>query len=203
MAIKEIMVKTVAEAITGSSLKAKILSWLYVESDPADRFTERQLARDTGISSGSIHKVLMALVDDQLVVREHGARGPEYRAPFEDPRFKSLISFFRQESEIVALLKRALKPFKSIEYAGIFGSFARGATHRGSDIDVLVLESSDEHRLQIMAALSSVSDKIKREVNPQFYSVQEFRENAAAGEAIALSILSNPRIALKGELTWS
>lgn len=195
--------KTVAEAITGSRLKAKILSWLYVESAPDDRFTERQLARQLGIPSGSIHKVLMALVADQLVVREEASRGPEYRAPFDDPRFKSLISFFRQESQTVSALKRALKSFKAIEYACIFGSFASGTTHKDSDVDVLVLETSDDDRFQIIAALSRVSDKIQREANPQFYSVEEFRNNASQGETIALSILSNPRIPLKGSFTWS
>ena len=73
--------------------------------------------------------LLLALVADQLVVREETSRGPEYRAPFDDPRFKSLIMFFRQESVIVTALQRALKPFKSIEYACIFGSFASGTTH--------------------------------------------------------------------------
>jgi predicted nucleotidyltransferase len=195
-------VKAVAEAITGSRLKAKILNWLYVESAPEDRFTERQLARQVGIPPGSIHKVLLRLVADQLVVREEGVRGPEYRAPFEDPRFKSLISFFRQESEIVSVLKRAVKPFKSIEYACIFGSFASGTTHKNSDVDVLVLETSENDRFQIISALSGVSDKIKREANPQFYSVEEFRSNADRGETIALSILGSSRITLKGSFTW-
>jgi predicted nucleotidyltransferase len=195
-------VKTVAEAITGSRLKAKILNWLYVEATASTRFTERQLAKQLGIPTGSIHKVLLKLVADQLVAREETARGPEYRAPFDDPRFKSLIAFFRQESEIVTALKRALKPFKSIEYACIFGSFASGMTHKDSDVDVLVLETSQDDRFQIISALSGVSDRIRREANPQFYSVEEFRNNASQGETIALSILSNPRILLKGTFTW-
>lgn len=195
--------KTVAEAITGSRLKAKVLNWLYVESAPDARVTERQLAKQVGIAPGSIHKVLLALVSEQLVVREESVRGPEYRAPFEDPRFKSLIMFFRQESVVVAALKRALKPFKSIEYACIFGSFASGTTHMNSDVDVLVLERSDSDRFRIISALSGVSDKIGREANPQFYSVEEFRSNASQGETIALSILGNPRIPLKGEFQWS
>lgn len=195
--------KTVAEAITGSRLKAKVLNWLYAESRPDARVTERQLAKQVGIAPGSIHKVLLALVSEQLVVREESPRGPEYRAPFEDPRLKSLIMFFRQESVVVAALKRALRPFKSIEYACIFGSFASGTTHMKSDVDVLVLERSDSDRFRIISALSGVSDKIGREANPQFYSVEEFRSNAGQGETIALSILGNPRIPLKGEFQWS
>lgn len=194
--------RTVAEAITGSRLKAKILNWLYVESLPGARITERQLAKQVDISAGSIHKVLLALVADQLVIREETSRGPEYRAPFEDPRFRPLIQFFRQESEVVGRLRRALKQFKSIEYACIFGSFASGTTHKESDVDVLVLERSDADRFRIISALSGVSDKIGREANPQFYSVEEFRNNASRGETIALSILGNPRIPLKGAFEW-
>jgi predicted nucleotidyltransferase len=193
---------SVAEAITGSRLKAKVLNWLYVEAGAATRINERALARQVDIPAGSIHKVLISLVKDQLVVREETSRGPEYRAPFDDPRFDSLIAFFRQESEIVAVLKKALKSFKNIEYACIFGSFARGTTHKASDVDVLVLESSEENRFQIMSALSRVSDKIKREANPQFYSVEEFRKLAQDGETVAMSILSGQRITLKGQLPW-
>jgi hypothetical protein len=88
---------------------------------------------------------------------------------------------------------------KSIDYACVFGSFARGTTHKDSDVDVLVLECSEDERFQIISALS---DRSGREANPQFYSVEEFRGLAASGETIALSILGNPRISLKGEFTW-
>lgn len=193
--------KSVAESITGSRLKAKILNWLFVDATAETRVTERQLAKQLGIPAGSIHKVLLSLVEDQLIAREEGPRGPQYRAPLEDPRLKALIAFFRQESEIVTKLKRALKPFKTIDYACIFGSFARGTTHRESDVDVLVLENSDEERSQILLALSVVSDKIGREANAQFYSVEEFRNNAQSGERVASSILRSPCIPLKGELS--
>jgi predicted nucleotidyltransferase len=83
----------------------------------------------------------------------------------------------------------------------VFGSFATGTTNKGSDIDVLVLESTEEQRTEVLKAFSALSDSIGREVNPQIYSTEEFQANLAHGDSIALSLVSD-RIDLKGAAPW-
>ena len=57
----------------------------------------------------------------------------------------------RQDSAIVSQLKRALRgSAKCITYAGVFSSFAAGATKRDSDIDVLILEGEGVDRSSVM-----------------------------------------------------
>ena len=196
------MSKPVIEALFGTGAKSKVVQWLYVQSNDVKPLGARALAREAGVAYGSINKTLYELVDSQLVVREETDHGPAYRAPFEDVRLKGLFLVIRQDSDIVGHLKRALKPFKEAGYAGVFGSFAAGKTRKDSDIDVLILESQDIDRFAVMTALSKVSDKVGREVSPQFYSQEEFREKVAIGEPVVADILANPRIDLKGELAW-
>lgn len=193
---------SILEALSGSKVKSQLLYWLYAMAADDEKYTEKELATKTKVPTGSIHKALMQLSENELIVREETKLGPVYRAPHEDPRLKPLFLLLRQDSAIVAQLRRALKPFRSVDYACVFGSFARGQTHRKSDIDVLVLQKNADEQLEIMTALSHASDKLSREVNAQYYATTEFKSLIERGEPIAMSILANTRIDLKGELPW-
>ena len=196
------MSKPVIEALLGTGAKSKVVQWLYVQGNDTKLLGARALAREAGVPYGSINKTLHELVQSQLVVREEADHGPAYRAPFEDVRLKGLFLLIRQDSDVVDHLKRALKPFKEAAYAGLFGSFAAGRTRRDSDIDLLVLETHELDRFAVMTALSKASDKVGRQVSPQIYSQEEFREKVATGDPVVADILATPRIDLKGELAW-
>lgn len=196
------MKKPIVEALFGTGPKAKIVQWLYIRNDSSPAIAARALARETAVPYGSVDKALRELVASQLVVREETAHGPHYRAPREDPRLAGLFTLLRQDSAIADQLKRALKPFKLALYACVFGSFASGNTHRASDIDVLVLEADGLDRFAVMTELSKVSTRVGREVNPEFYSLPEFLGKLDSGDAVALSIVANPHIDLKGEPPW-
>jgi hypothetical protein len=92
----------------------------------------------------------------QLVTPHEISHGIEYAAPHDDPRLKHLFLLFRQDSSLVRALSRALRPFKAVEYACIFGSFSRGTTNAKSDIDVLILLSASEQEWDIRTALPAV-----------------------------------------------
>jgi predicted nucleotidyltransferase len=192
----------IVEALFGTGPRAKIMQWLYLRSDDSPAVAARALAREAGIPYGSVDKALRELVASQLVVRDETPYGPHYRAPREDPRLAGLFTLLRQDSVLVNRLKKALKSFKQVSYACVFGSFASGNTHRASDIDVLVLESAGLDRFAVMTELSKVSIELGREVSPEFYGLHEFLDKLERGDAVALSIATNPRMDLKGEAPW-
>jgi predicted nucleotidyltransferase len=196
------MSQPIIEALLGSGAKSKVVSHLYLGSSDSQALAARALAREAGVPYGSIDKTLRELVSSQLVVREETMHGPLYRAPFEDARLTGLFQLIRQDSAIVAQLKRALRPFKGIAYAGVFGSFASGHTQRHSDIDVLVLEAFGTDRFTVMTAFMKVAEKTKRQIKPEFYGVSEFGDKLDHLDPVALSILANPRLDLKGALPW-
>jgi len=197
------MSKPVVEALFGNGAKAKVMSFLYLRRPGSESLGARALAREAQVAYGSIDKTLRELTGNGLVVREEsGQQGPVYRAPFEDARLAGLFLLLRQDSVIVQQLMRALRTAKDIDYAAIFGSFAAGRTHRNSDIDILVLEQAGLDRLAVMTALAKVADKVQREINPTFYSAVEFGGKLDHRDPVAMSILSNPRIDLKGTMPW-
>lgn len=196
------MKKPIVEALFGTGPKARIVQWLYLRNDSSPAVSARALAREAAVPYGSVDKALRDLVASQLVVRDETPYGPHYRAPREDPRLAGLFTLLRQDSDITDALKKALKPFKLVSYACVFGSFASGNTHRASDIDVLLLEDGGLDRFAVMAALGKVGARVNREIGPEFYNTSEFLGKLGGGDAIALSIAANPRIDLKGEPPW-
>lgn len=197
------MSKPIIEALFGRGAKAKTLQWLYLQSEASETIGARALAREAQVPYGSINKTLQELVESQLVVREETKHGPQYRAPHEDPRLVGLFTLIRQDSELVSQLKRALRGHsRAVTYAGVFGSFASGKTSKDSDIDVLVLANADVDRFALLGEFSKVGERAGREVSVQFYSVEEFDDQLRRNEPVALSILANPRIDLKGTMPW-
>jgi predicted nucleotidyltransferase len=190
----------IVKALFGDGAKGRVVQWLYTEADPREAYPARALARAAGIPYGSAHKTLKELAIAQLVSTRQTPRGIEYAPPVEDPRLKHLFLLLRQDSALVRSLQRRLRALKATTYACIFGSFARGQTHATSDIDVLILGAVDEWATR--TALQAVALKSKREINPQFLSVQEFLRDLEKGEAVARSILASPRIDLIGEAPW-
>lgn len=192
----------IVEALFGNGPKAKIVQWLYLRKDDAPAIAARALAREAAVPYGSVDKALRELVSSQLVVREETVYGPQYRAPHEDPRLKGLFTLLRQDSAIVEKLKKAVKPFKEVAYACIFGSFASGTTHRASDIDVLILSTQSLDQFAVMTELSKVGTNVNRNVSPEFYDLAEFNAKLASGDPVALSIATSQCILLKGQAPW-
>lgn len=52
-----------------------------------------------------------------------------------------------------------------VEFAGIFGSYARGEEHEGSDVDVLVRFKKAKSLLDIVALEMELSEHIHRKVD--------------------------------------
>jgi predicted nucleotidyltransferase len=103
---------------------------------------------------------------------------------------------FRQWA--TGLLLEALAGVKGVEVAVVFGSVARGAQGADSDLDVLVLGSASE--LKLNAALKPAGRTLGRAVHATVYTIDSFKHQLGRGESFALGIVQAPRIALIGEL---
>jgi predicted nucleotidyltransferase len=181
--------------IFGSVVRFRALRALFAE--PGRGFGQRELAAEAGIDPGGVAKLLKRWVASGLVTRRQQDGLPRYHAS-ADPALAPLVALMQQDSALVSTLKDALAPVPGVAVALVFGSVARGEAGADSDVDVLVLGSASE--LKVNAALKPAGRTLGRAVHATASTIEAFMEQVRAGEGFAQDIVQGPRIALLGSL---
>ena len=164
---------------------------------PDEQFHVRELERMTGISAGSLHRELKSMAESGLLVREKIGNQVFYRADTDCPIYQELATIFRKTMGMASLLHNALSGIAgNIEVAFVFGSMASGQQKAGSDLDVCVL--GDVSLLEVVKALSSVQETLRREINPVVMTAKKFAEQSAKQDRFVTRVLSEPKVFVKG-----
>lgn len=121
---------------------------------------------------------------------------PRYYAT-KDPSLAPLVMLMQQDSELTHTLRDFLAAVAGVQVAVMFGSVARGDENAGSDIDILVLGTVSELKLNTL--LKPVGRKLGRPVRASVSTVKTFQDQIHAGESFALEVVRAPRIALVGD----
>jgi predicted nucleotidyltransferase len=173
-----------------------ILGWLL--GHPDETFFLRQLARQTGLSPGSVQRELAALVSAGLVTRAVQGRQVYFQADSRSPVYPELRSMFLKTAGLADVLRAGLRPIADrIRAAFVFGSAARGELRNDSDIDILIV--GDVSFGDVVGALSEAQGLLGREVNPTVYPAAEFRRKIRDGHHFLTSVLQHPHIFLIGD----
>lgn len=176
--------------------RQRVLAALLLEPDTS--FHLRELARLTRTHAGTLTRELDKLTGVGLLLRSEQGNQVRYQANRASPLFDELAAIFRKTHGAAAVLREALLPMQArIRVASIFGSTARGAQSAGSDIDLLVVGEGDF--AELLQSLYPAQQSLQREVNPVFYSIQEFQESTQRGERFLRDILGRPMVFLIGE----
>lgn len=181
--------------VFGSQSRLRALRALFGE--PGRGFGTRELAAVAGLDPGGVARMLKRWTAAGLVTRRQQDGLPRYYAS-SDPAFVPLVDLMRQDSDLVRLLREALARAPGVEVAVVFGSVARGTGGAQSDVDLLVLGTPSE--LKVNAALKPAGRSLGRPVHATVNTVESFRKQLRNGEGFALDIVQNPRIALMGDL---
>jgi predicted nucleotidyltransferase len=164
---------------------------------PDERFHVRELERMTGISAGSLHRELKAMAESGLLLRERVGNQVFYQADSGCPIYEELAAIFRKTMGLASLLRDALSPLSGkIGVAFVFGSMASGRQKAGSDLDLCVL--GEVSLLEVVKALSSGQETLKREVNPVVMTVKKFSQQSAQQDRFVIRLLSEPRLFILG-----
>jgi predicted nucleotidyltransferase len=164
---------------------------------PDEQFHVRELARMTGISAGSLHRELKAMAESGLLVREKIGNQVFYRADTGCHIYDELAAIFRKTIGLASLLHNALSTLAGkIEVAFVFGSMASGHQTAGSDLDICVL--GEVSLLEVVKALSSVQDALRREMNPVVTTVKKFSEQLVKQDRFVTRVLGEPKVFVIG-----
>jgi predicted nucleotidyltransferase len=165
---------------------------------PDESFHVRELARRTGVPSGSLHRELALLSRIELLRRERVGNQVHYRANTASPVFEELAAIFVKTVGLADLLQKALAPLRSrVQLAFVFGSIARKEARARSDVDLLVIGTVSF--VDVVKALVDAAGALGREVNPVVMTPEAVREKIAANDPFLQRVLSEPKVFVKGQ----
>lgn len=184
-------------ALLFSAYRRKVLGLLLLRPDAS--LHVREISRLTGVPAGSLHRELRALTDAGLLQSEPAGNQVRYRANRACPIFSELTEIFRKTAGLVDLLRDALAPLASrIEAAFVFGSMASGTEGPNSDVDVFV--RGDASLVDVVGALSSLRNRLGREINPVVTSPADFAAQRASRDRFLTRVMDEPKLFVIGAL---
>lgn len=177
--------------------RTAILAALLLRPDQARHV--RDLERSTGLSPGSLHRELTALVALEILQREQVGRQVFYRANPGCPVLPELTGLLRKTAGLVDVLRDALSPLADrIDGAFVYGSMARGTPHAHSDVDLMVVGSVGF--ADVALAMEPAQRVIGREINPTILSPDAFFQRRAQPDSFVAALWKEPKLWLMGGL---
>jgi len=184
------------EALLGSKLRAKVLGWLF--SHPDERYFVRQLTALLKEDSTNVSRELARLEKTGILVSTTEGRQKYYQANRQSPLFNELHGLMLKTVGVADIIKKALEPrMADIRLAFIFGSVAKKAENRSSDIDLLVV--GDITFGDLVDLISTAEEALSRELNPVVYTLTEFNKRLSENHYFIRDVLSGEKIFVIGD----
>jgi predicted nucleotidyltransferase len=181
--------------ILSSQVRAEIFRLLFNEVHSSIHL--RDLQRQSGLSIGTIQKEIAHLKKLDLVISERDGNRLYYSANTDHPLFTEISGLVRKTSGIAEQIKNALNSIKGIDYAFIFGSYAKCEEKSHSDSDIIIIGSIGLRLLS--SVFKSVTEKSGREINPHIYSMKSWKEKIKKNDHFIKNILNEKKIFLIGD----
>ena len=177
-------------------VQQRVLRFLF--GQPDRRFQSAELIRLVNGGVGAVHRQLSRLEDAGLVEVTRVGNQKHYQARRESPVFAELQGLVAKTLGVVEPLRDALsEKADSIRAAFVFGSFAKGRDHAGSDIDLMVI--SDELRYpDLFEAVQEAEGRLARPINPTVVSVADWHAKVAREDSFAARVAAQPKLFVIG-----
>ncbi|MFO7914981.1 MAG: nucleotidyltransferase domain-containing protein [Candidatus Krumholzibacteriales bacterium] len=182
--------------ILSSSARVEILKLLIF--NPENRYYIRQISRITGQSLRAVQRELENLRETGLVGKESDGNRIYYSIDKDCPIYEDLKNIFFKVEGIGNYLREYLEDnTDAIEFAFIYGSYARGEERLSSDIDLMVIGEITSRKLS--SVLSDARDELNREINYIVFSVEELKARIRDKEHFVTSVISDDKIFIVGD----
>jgi DNA-binding transcriptional ArsR family regulator len=177
--------------------KQRVLALLF--GRPDSRFFVNEIVREARIGKGTVQRELALLESAGIIESRVEGRQRYYRASPDSPVFPELEALIRKTFGLGDVLANALAPLKSrIQFAGVYGSVARGTANARSDVDLLVIGSVEY--LELAAALVEPETLLRRPINPTLFSHTEWRSKLATPTGFVRELVAGPMMPIIGAL---
>ncbi|MFQ6082188.1 MAG: nucleotidyltransferase domain-containing protein [Candidatus Aminicenantia bacterium] len=181
------------EKLFTSKTRTRILKILLF--NPGKEFHLRELSREVKITPIYVKKELANLEKLNLVLSSKKGNLNLFQINKNSPLFSELKSIFLKTEFLTEIIKKSIKKLK-IDFAFIYGSFAKGVESKESDIDLFVVGSVDEDGF--VRIIQRIEKKVGREVNYILWNKNVFLKRARKHHLLN-EIAKNPIIVLVGD----
>lgn len=165
---------------------------------PDESFHLREIARATNTQPGTLRRELAQLADAGVLSREKVGNLVRYQADQACPIYDELRGILKKTAGVADVLREGLASLSDkISVAFVFGSVASGAERRSSDIDIMVVGSASFE--EVVGALHSSQEELRREINPNVYSLAEFKKKAKEKGSFLARVLNGPKLFILGK----
>jgi predicted nucleotidyltransferase len=173
-----------------------VLALLYGRADSS--FYTRQILDAVRIGRGTVQRELKNLTDTGIIVREVQGRQVYYRANDKCPIFNELKGIVRKTFGVADVIGQSLATgADKIRVAFIFGSVARSADDRRSDIDLMVVGRISFG--DVVSVLSPAEEQLGREISAVVYPVAEFKKKVREDHHFVKNVLEEQKIFVLGD----
>lgn len=177
--------------------KARLALLTLFLTHPGERFYQKQLIRDLGLSSSLVQAELKRLEGVGLLISSREANVRYFTINDAFPIYPELKSIVFKTVGLAEFLRDSLDAIGDVEAALIYGSVAKNVEDMHSDVDVLVVGDVDLDALN--EAVDAAERAIGREINTTVYTREEWVGRVKIGQAFVADILSGPKIFLIGD----
>jgi predicted nucleotidyltransferase len=119
-----------------------------------------------------------------------------FQANKECPFFEELKGLVLKTVGVAGRVRATMGKLAGIEYAFIYGSYAKGEEKADSDVDLLIIGDVDMDRLD--SNLGKLEKTLGREINYVLYSMEEFKSKKKAKDGFLMDVLRGKKIMLVG-----
>ncbi len=182
--------------IFGSRIRSGILGWFFMHAD--ESFFVRQLGTILNEDSTNLSRELSNLEKAGILKSTRQGNLKYFQVNKNCSFFNELKGLILKTIGVAGELKTALEKMRSdIEYAFIYGSYAKGKEVADSDVDVIIIGTVDLDRLDSL--ISGLEKKLGRTINYITYSRKEFKEKTRARDGFIIDVLKDKKIMLAGD----
>ena len=174
----------------------RVLGLLF--GNPDRSYYANEIVRFAGAGIGTVQRELEQLAATRLVLVSKIGNQKHYQANRAAPIFAELRGIVLKTFGVADHLRSALAPLASrIDAAFVYGSVAEGTDTANSDIDVMVVGSASFE--EVVGALHSNQEQLRREINPSVYSLAEFKKKAKEKGSFVARVLKEPKLIIQGK----
>ena len=160
------------DLITKSETRKRIILLLLYNQE--ESFYINQISHLTKSSSGNVQRELRKLEELGLVNKERKGNLVYYKIKKDNPFFSEFKGIVDKTIGINKIIKENLKELEEVEFAFIFGSYAKGDFNSESDVDLYIIGKVKEE--EVYQAIKKAEKEVYRDISYHIATKEEFQE---------------------------